>query len=40
MLTKRLQVLLDEERFERLEREAVRRQVSVAVEVRDALDAA
>lgn len=38
-LTRRLQVLIDDERYERLEREAERRQVAVAVLVRDAIDA-
>lgn len=40
MLTRRLQVLIDDERFARLEREAARRRVAVAVLVRDAIDAA
>ncbi len=40
MLTRRLVVLLDDARYARLEREAHRRRVSVAVVVRDALDAA
>lgn len=40
MLTRRLQVLIDEERHRRLEAEAARRRVSVAVLVREALDAA
>jgi hypothetical protein len=40
MLTRRLQVLIDEERHRRLEVEAARRGVSVAVLVREALDAA
>lgn len=40
MLTRRLQILLDEERHGRLVEEAERRQVPVAVVVRDALDAA
>ncbi|MEX0659729.1 MAG: hypothetical protein WD080_11400 [Egibacteraceae bacterium] len=39
MLTRRLQVLIDEERHRRLEAEAARRGVAVAVLVRDALDA-
>lgn len=39
MLSRRLQVLIDDERFERLEREAARRRVAVAVLVRDAIDA-
>lgn len=38
MLTRRLQILLDEDRFRRLEAEAARRRVAVAVVVRDALD--
>lgn len=38
MLTHRLQILLDEARFRRLEAEATRRRVAVAVVVRDALD--
>lgn len=40
MLTRRLQVLIDDDRFERLEQEAARRRVAVAVLVRDAIDAA
>lgn len=40
MLSRRLQVLIDDERFQRLEREAARRRVPVAVLVRDAIDAA
>jgi hypothetical protein len=40
MLSRRLQVLVDDERLERLEREAARRKVAVAVLVREALDAA
>lgn len=40
MLTRRLQVLIDEERHQRLELEAARRGVAVAVLVREALDAA
>jgi hypothetical protein len=40
MLTRRLQVLIDEERHIRLEAEAARREVPVAVLVREALDAA
>jgi uncharacterized membrane protein len=40
MLTRRLQVLIDDERHRRLEAEAARRGVSVAVLVRAALDAA
>jgi hypothetical protein len=39
MLARRLQVLIDEDRFERLAAEAERRRVSVAVVVRDAIDA-
>ncbi len=40
MLTRRLQVLIDDERHRRLEAEAARRGVAVAVLVREALDAA
>jgi hypothetical protein len=40
MLSRRLQVLIDDERHRRLEAEAARRGVSVAVLVREALDAA
>lgn len=40
MLTRRLQVLLDDDRYRRLETEAVRRQVSVALIVREAIDLA
>ncbi len=40
MLTRRLQVLIDDERLRRLEAEASRRQVPVSVVVRDAIDAA
>ncbi len=40
MLTRRLQVLIDDERHRRLEVEASRRGVAVAVLVREALDAA
>lgn len=40
MLTRRLQVLIDDERLLRLEAEASRRQVPVSVVVRDAIDAA
>lgn len=40
MLTHRLQVLIDDDRLRRLEREAERRGVAVAVVVRDAIDAA
>jgi hypothetical protein len=38
MLDRRLQVLIDEDRWSRLEREAVRRHVSVGVLVREAID--
>lgn len=38
MLDRRLQVLIDEERWSRLEQEAARRRVSVGVLVREALD--
>jgi hypothetical protein len=38
MLDRRLQVLIDEERWSRLEREAARRRVSVSVLVREAID--
>ncbi len=38
MLDRRLQVLVDEDRWNRLEREAHRRGVSVAVLVREAID--
>lgn len=38
MLDRRLQVLIDEDRWSRLEREAGRRRVSVAVLVREAID--
>ena len=38
MLNRRLQVLLDEKRYQRLERAARRRRVSVATVVRDAID--
>jgi predicted DNA-binding ribbon-helix-helix protein len=38
MLDRRLQVLIDEERWERLTEEAERRRVSVAVLVREAID--
>jgi hypothetical protein len=38
MLTHRLHVLLDEERWRRLEVEAARRDVAVAVIVREAID--
>ena len=40
MLTRRLQILIDDERHRRLEAEAARRHVSVAVLVREALDQA
>lgn len=40
MLSRRLQILLDEQRYRRLEAEATRRRVAVAVVVREALDAA
>lgn len=40
MFNRRLQVLIDDERLRRVEAEAARRGVSVAVVVRDALDAA
>lgn len=40
MLTRRLQILIDDERWARLEAEAARRQVAVAVVVREAIDAA
>lgn len=38
MLTRRLQVLLDEDRYRRLEGVAKRRRVSVSTVVRDAID--
>ena len=38
MLDRRLQVLIDEGRWSRLEREAERRRVSVSVLVREAID--
>lgn len=38
MLDRRLQVLIDEERWGRLEHEAARRRVSVSVLVREAID--
>jgi hypothetical protein len=38
MLTRRLQVLLDEKRYSRLEAAARRRKVSVAAVVREAID--
>lgn len=40
MLRHRLQVLIDDDRLRRLEHEAERRSVAVAVVVRDAIDAA
>jgi len=40
MLSRRLQVLLDDERFDRLETEAKRRGTPIAVVVRDAIDLA
>ena len=40
MLSHRLQILIDDERLARLETEAGRREVPVAVVVRDAIDAA
>lgn len=40
MLTHRLHILLDEDRWQRLDREAGRRQVAVAALVREAIDAA
>lgn len=40
MLSRRLQVLLDEGRYRRLESEARRRKVAVAALVRDAIDLA
>ncbi len=39
MLSRRLQILVDDERLARLEREAARRRVAVSVVVRDAIDA-
>lgn len=39
MLTRRLQVLIDDDRHRRLEAEATRRGVPVAVLVREAIDA-
>lgn len=39
VLSRRLQILIDDDRFSRLEREAARRRVAVAVLVRDAIDA-
>ena len=38
MLDRRLQVLIDEERWERLEAEAERRRVAVSLLVREAID--
>ncbi|MDQ3151765.1 MAG: ribbon-helix-helix domain-containing protein [Actinomycetota bacterium] len=38
-MTRRLQVLLDEDRYARLEKEAARRGTSVATLVREAIDA-
>jgi hypothetical protein len=38
MLTRRLQILLDDERYARLAAEAARRKVSVATVVREAID--
>lgn len=38
MLTRRLQILLDEERYQRLARQAAARGASIAVLVREALD--
>jgi hypothetical protein len=40
MLGRRLQILLDDERYERIAEEAARRRVPIAVVVRDAIDAA
>lgn len=40
MLTRRLQLLLDEEQYARVADEAQRRQVSVAAVIRDAIDQA
>jgi hypothetical protein len=40
MLKRRLQVLVEESQYERLEREARQRRVSVAVVVRDAIERA
>ncbi|MGH3850573.1 MAG: hypothetical protein ACRDRT_12870, partial [Pseudonocardiaceae bacterium] len=39
MLSRRLQILIDDERLKRIEKEAARRKVAVAVVVRDAIDA-
>ena len=38
MLDRRVQILLDDERYEKVAREARRRHVSVAAVIRDALD--
>jgi septum formation topological specificity factor MinE len=40
MLTRRLQILLDEDRYERIERESRRTNQSVAATIRDAIDRA
>jgi len=40
MLTHRLHILLDEDRWQRIDREAARRKVPVAAVVRDAIDLA
>ncbi len=40
MYSNRLQILIDDERLARLQREAARRRLSVAVIVRDAIDVA
>ena len=40
MLSRRLQILIDEERYERLERAAQRRNSSVAAAIREAIDRA
>jgi hypothetical protein len=40
MLTRRLQILIDEERYERLERAAQKSNGSVAAAIRDAIDLA
>lgn len=39
MLSRRLQVLIDDDRYERIEAEAERRHVAIAVVVREAIDA-
>ncbi|MDQ2826847.1 MAG: antitoxin, partial [Actinomycetota bacterium] len=39
MLTRRLQILLDDERYERLARRAMEGDTSIAMLVRDAIDA-